>query len=247
MLDLKHSTELEGMMADNDKSFPKIAESNWWKLRDLFKQKVPASVTTTYLSSALTMTEKSARGNIIAPFKKLGILNEAGKPTDLAYDWRDDSKYPAVCQMIIDKIYPQEVRDLYPSIKSDPKKLTSWFMNYCHCGEAAAKMFTIFYRLLLKADPSPPAETAPNKQKTPTSSKQPKTHILKVRPTVVSPKKTEPVEKDTSLLAKNPLGMSERLPQLHINIQLHISPETTVEQIDKIFESMARHLKDFRI
>lgn len=31
-------------------------------------------------------------------------------------------------------------------------------------------------------------------------------------------------------------------PGLHIDIQIHISPESSAEQIDKIFESMAKHL-----
>jgi hypothetical protein len=31
-------------------------------------------------------------------------------------------------------------------------------------------------------------------------------------------------------------------PEVHIDIQIHISPESTAEQIDKIFESMAKHL-----
>lgn len=31
-------------------------------------------------------------------------------------------------------------------------------------------------------------------------------------------------------------------PAVHIDIQIHISPETTAQQIDKIFESMAKHL-----
>jgi hypothetical protein len=31
-------------------------------------------------------------------------------------------------------------------------------------------------------------------------------------------------------------------PSLHIDIQVHISPEASLDQIDKIFESMARHL-----
>lgn len=31
-------------------------------------------------------------------------------------------------------------------------------------------------------------------------------------------------------------------PALHIDIQIHISPESTAQQIDKIFESMAKHL-----
>ena len=232
---------------DNDKSFPKIAESNWWKLRNLFKQKVPAVVTANYLSSALSMTEQSARGNIISPFKKLGFIDEAEKPTDLAYDWRDDSKYPAVCHTLLGKIYPQEIRDLYPSLEGDPKILASWFMNYCRCGEPAAKMFTTFYRLLLKADPSSPVEAAPQKQKTPASTKRAKSREPKTQSPAAISEEPEAVEKDTPLLAEKPEGSHGRLPQLHINIQLHISPETSAEQIDKIFESMARHLKDFRI
>ena len=31
-------------------------------------------------------------------------------------------------------------------------------------------------------------------------------------------------------------------PSVHIDIQIHISPESTSDQIDKIFESMAKHL-----
>jgi hypothetical protein len=31
-------------------------------------------------------------------------------------------------------------------------------------------------------------------------------------------------------------------PDVHIDIQIHISPESTAPQIDKIFESMAKHL-----
>jgi hypothetical protein len=31
-------------------------------------------------------------------------------------------------------------------------------------------------------------------------------------------------------------------PEVHIDIQIHISPESTGQQIDKIFESMAKHL-----
>jgi hypothetical protein len=31
-------------------------------------------------------------------------------------------------------------------------------------------------------------------------------------------------------------------PAVHIDIQIHISPESTAQQIDKIFESMSKHL-----
>ena len=41
----------------------------------------------------------------------------------------------------------------------------------------------------------------------------------------------------------NPVGNSG-MPSLHIDIQVHISPQSSDTQIDKVFESMAKHLRD---
>ena len=227
-------------MAKEDTKFPKIPEANWWKLRNLFKNKVPAAVTASYLATALSMAEASAKANLISPFKKIGIIEDDGKPTDLAFDWRDDSKYPEVCKTLIDKYYPQEIKDLFQSVDADFQQLTRWFMNYARCGEPAAKMFARFYILLLKADPSgsetvnSKKETKPNKQ--------------------VKPKKIEKANNPTDEFQESPSATKQPItsttilgntPELHINIQLHISPASTAEQIDKIFESMAKHLKNF--
>jgi hypothetical protein len=236
-------------MAENDKSFPKVTEAGWWKLRDLFKRRVPTNVTGSYLASALTMNEKSAKANIIGPLKKIGIIGDDGKPTDLAYDWRDDSKYPEVCKTILEKFYPQEVRDLYHDANQDLSGLATWFMNYARCGEVTARMYAAFYRLLLRADPN--EQTAALAQ--PTASK---TTTPKLKNKFESPKKAKEITVSTkgddgNIQASPSKNKSEQgdmfhlasTPQLHINIQLHISPETTADQIDKIFESMARHLK----
>jgi hypothetical protein len=40
----------------------------------------------------------------------------------------------------------------------------------------------------------------------------------------------------------SPSPHTQGSPTLHIDIQIHISPEATTQQIDKIFESMAKHL-----
>jgi Family of unknown function (DUF5343) len=36
-----------------------------------------------------------------------------------------------------------------------------------------------------------------------------------------------------------------RMPAIHIDVQVHISPDTSAEQIDRIFESMAKHLGSY--
>jgi Family of unknown function (DUF5343) len=147
-------------MAELEGSFPKIAEGNWWKLRELFRKKVPSVVTPTYLATALTMKENAARANIMSPFKKIGIFDDEGRPTDLAYTWRDDAKYAEVCSTILEATYPQEVRDLYHDKGQDLSGLSSWFMHKCRCGEHAAKRYASFYGLLLQADPNGQLEEA---------------------------------------------------------------------------------------
>lgn len=233
-------------MANGDGSFPKIADANWWKLRDLFKRRVPAVVTPTYLATALNMGESSARSNLVGPFKKIGIIDEDGKPTDLAYDWRDDSKYPEVCQSIIDKYYPQEVRDLFHTADADLQRLTSWFMSHARCGEPAARMYAKFYLLLLRADVKE-AENATSKKDAPPK----KSDAVKAKPKTKAKSQENSDNRTVHKEQVSPPNTSNTTfpgsaPELHINIQLHISPESSAEQIDKIFDSMAKHLKDFR-
>jgi len=231
-------------MAETDKSFPKLAEANWWKLRDLFKRRVPTSVTPSYLASALAMSDSSAKANIIFPFRKIGIIDEEGKPTNLAYDWRDDDKYPAVCNSILESCYPQEIRDLYHDKNQDLSGLVNWFMSSARCGEPTAKMYSAFYRLLLQADPSGQTQS----QNQPSTPKPKRIQKVAKEPSVTktvnssSDEAIQVVSEKQLSASQAPLHFST-VPQLHVNIQLHIAPETTADQIDKIFESMAKHLK----
>lgn len=227
-------------MAKEDTSYPKIPEANWWKLRNLFKNKVPAAVTASYLATALSMAETSAKANLIAPFKKIGIIEDDGKPTDLAYDWRDDNKYADVCKKLIDKYYPREIKDLFHSADADFQQLTNWFMSNARCGEPAAKMFARFYVLLLKADPS--GGDAINNKKENKSSKQVKPKKKEKKKDIIDESQQPSPAASPPMPTPNYIGNT---PELHINIQLHISPESSAEQIDKIFESMAKHLKTF--
>lgn len=42
-----------------------------------------------------------------------------------------------------------------------------------------------------------------------------------------------------------PHGKAKNLPSIHIDVQVHISPDTSPEQIDRIFASMSKHLGNF--
>lgn len=227
------------MAEDKKKSFPKIPRANWFSLRQRFKAKPPSEVTVSYLASALNISEPSA-ANILPPLKTLGLVGADNKLTDLAFDWRDDTKYAKACETILEKIYPSEVRELYHDSSASIKDVTKWFANYLRIGEPAAEKLAGTYMLLLEADP--------NKQEVPRSKSatngQPPTRVQKQAK--AAPKKTAtevkadaPEEKEQK---NDGVGIRGFNPKLHVDIQIHISPDSTAEQIDKIFESMAKYL-----
>ncbi|AZV26897.1 hypothetical protein CT157_13060 [Pseudomonas syringae] len=237
-------------MANGDVSYPKIPDVNWWGLRELFKKKVPTTVSATYLSSALSMGEASAKANIIGPFKKIGIIDDNLKPTDLAYEWRDDHKYSAVCEKILEAQYPQEIKDLFHTPDADLQKISNWFMSSAKCGQDAAKKYARFYLLLLKADVHGKESPAAKKELKPKSTPAQKSNTQKTsqatkKPTAAQQHATAAHSQSEEVIAA-PARQYSSTPDLHINIQLHISPESTADQIDKIFESMAKHLKHFQ-
>ncbi|WP_159559158.1 DUF5343 domain-containing protein [Alcanivorax sp. S71-1-4] len=227
------------MAEDKKKGYPMIAQANWFGLRDKLKQRVPAEISSSYVASAMSMAEASARSNVVSPLKALGIIGADSKPTDLAYDWRDDSKYPGVCESIIDTIYPQELRDLYHTADAELGNLTTWFMRDAKVGEAAAKKYAATYLMLLQKKPEPSKDLG--------KASSPRTKSAKKqdnpKPKTSNPKAVDPAPQQ-QLRNPDPNGRGFS-PKLHIDVQVHISPESSPEQIDKIFESMAKHLKDF--
>jgi len=230
------------MAEEKKKGYPKIAQANWFALRDKLKQRVPGEVSASYVASAMGMAEGSARANVVLPLKILGIIGEDSKPTDLAYDWRDDSKYPAVCDKIIESIYPQELRDLFHDPDVPLSDVTSWFMRNAKVGEPAAKMFASTYIMLLQKNPEnskdlTKSKAAKSKPSPPKKPAEPKKKSVESKNNTAHTSDTNQADEGKTH------GFS---PRLHIDVQVHISPESSPEQIDKIFESMAKHLKDFK-
>lgn len=238
------------MAEDNKKrGYPKIPKGSWFGLRDKFKQRMPSDVSPSYIATALNMTPASASANVIAPLRTLGLVDDNGKPTELALHWRDDETYAEVCSTIIKNTYPGELHDLFPSPDTDTKRLAGWFARQGGVGEAAAGRYAATYLMLLEADldkakVGTPPKAKPASKSSPASSKA----------TTPKPAKSPAPAAANGSMGAAPLQQHPPLgegghtfaPKLHIDVQIHISPESSPEQIDKIFESMAKHLKDFR-
>ena len=137
--------------------YPRIPEGQWWAVRDQFKRTIPAAVTLNYLTSLLGVAEKTVR-NLIPPLRQLGLIDDEGKPTPRAFDWRLDDRYADVCGQMVNDVYPQELRDLYQGADIERERCETWFRQV-GVGAASVQRVASLYILLNNATPKASGET----------------------------------------------------------------------------------------
>jgi hypothetical protein len=226
-------------MPDEPKGLTSMPSSSWWALRERFRRALPSKVDATYVASALGMAERSAETNILPALRSTGLIDAGGKPTDRAVKWRDDAHYKDVCEAIRSEIYPKALLDLAPPESAERAEVERWFANTARVGEAQKRKLAAFYLLLCASDPAgtsgakegdrgggvPPTRPAPARKATARKS--------------AGPRAADADKADASPADEgNRPGLS-----LHLDVQVHISPDTTAEQIDLIFASIGKHLK----
>lgn len=218
-----------------------ISEKSWWQLRNQFKKTIPSAVNVSYLKSLLSLNSDQSARNILAPLRQMGIIDADGKPKPRATDWRSDAKYPDVCSAIISEIYPQELLDLFPDAQVDNVTAKTWFMDTCSLGDNAAGKITSTFSMLKSGQIKSDADV------TKTSISPPKAKSNKPQKSVPAGNATKPVfVSPMSAVDANAPTISATVasptPSVHIDLQIHISPDASPEQIDSIFASMAKHL-----
>ena len=224
-------------MADKQ-IYPMISEKSWWQIRNQFKKTIPSIVNVSYLKSLLNLNSDQSARNILAPLRQMGIIDAEGKPHARATDWRSDSKYSDVCSIIVSEIYPQELLDLFPETQIDITNAKSWFMDTCSLGDNAAQKIASTFSLIksgqVKTDLDIPKPTAQPKKNKPSRSKG---NDLSNK--VATEENAPPLQKvNTHVETYTPFT----LPPVHIDLQIHIAPDASPDQIDSIFASMAKHL-----
>jgi hypothetical protein len=109
-------------------------------------ESVPSTVTVGYLAHLLNLKEKSAR-KYLGELKLLGLVSEDGKLTVEANDWRFNADYCRVCSSLVTKIYPDEVRDLFPGPSIDRTKCAEWFTRELNVGTPTGSQYATTYIL----------------------------------------------------------------------------------------------------
>lgn len=234
------------MADDNSKAvFPVIPVTHWWALREKFKKTIPSVVNDSYIASVLNMSEKSARSNIIPSLKYMGIIDDDGKPTERAVKWRDDIHYSEVCAEIRKEIYPSALIEIASDPEQDKESAQRWFATTTRVGESGVRRLLSIYLLLTEADVSKSTGATKSSQQKRKSNKSENPSDKKT-----TSKKPLTLVNDSAVSSQihmehNPMKKKGSFSStLNLNIQIHISSEAPPEQIDQIFESMAKHLKD---
>jgi hypothetical protein len=221
------------MADDTRNTFPRMPVKHWWALRAKFKNSIPLTITPNYIASAFSMSEDSARANVLPFVKMVGLIDENGKVVDgRAKKWRDDEGYKEVCAAIMKEVYPQELIDLASDPSFGQTEMTRWFSNHTGAGKEAVRMMVAFFMLILRADVSASVK----------ESASPSRPAVKEKGSVAGVKQAaaKATPKHNNLKAQD---TGNYVPPVHINVQIHIAADATADQIDQIFASMAKHLK----
>jgi hypothetical protein len=238
---------------ERKRGYPYMSVNVWAEIRRAFAKNLPSRVTTTYLQTILKSSAKAA-GNLLPQLKTLGIIDNDGAPLELAKRFRMDSEYPEVVTEILDRVYPSELRGLFPGPTEEAGDITNWFMLHTGGGQVGSAAQSRFYLMLISGE-LPTAEarkvrlssSSSSSSSSSDSSAKPKSEIttLKKPKTADAAKPSAANPADVSNAAPVvplPSGGQAALPGLHLDIQIHIDADASVDQIDAVFASMARHI-----
>ena len=199
-----------------------------------FSKTIPKEVNASYLKSLLNLSSDQSARNIVNALVRIGIIDDSGKPTSAAGDWRSDDNYQAFCAQTVSSLYPQALLDLFPPSDLDISRIKKWFKDNGGLGESAGQQCASTFALLrsgtIEADveaPAPKKDRPKAQQKNKTA-----TEATPAQPAVAVSRAVEAPQ--TSSV--------HTTPTLHIDLQIHISPDASAVQIDSIFASMAKHL-----
>lgn len=191
------------------------------KLKDLLQKireiGVPPKVSLKWLES-IGFASSNDRG-MLPVLEQIGFLDSSDAPTDRWKNYRGDNHRKVLAEGIVFG-YP-DLYNVYPNAHArTPQELEGFFSTRSSAGrQVITKIVGTFRNLCELADFSGvPTDSDPMSRK------------LDIKAIQI---KDIPESKQEH---------SSFSPKVHIDVQIHISPDTTPEQIDQIFASMAKHL-----
>lgn len=218
----------------SNNSFPQIPSRVWWGFRQLLKRNPNAKYNADMLAASLDVQLAAAR-QYLAELKRLGVLDDEGSATSTGLKWRQDETYAEAVDEI-SKIYPDDLTVIAPPGSADRQTIINWFMRQ-QLGEGSAKNKTATYMLVTSAEPGDAVSRPSNpKDSESTTSRKPRKRSKSSPPTA------DDVESNRDSAPTNHTPI-DAFP-LNVNVQIHISADASSDQIEMIFQSMRKYLRN---
>jgi hypothetical protein len=191
-------------------------------IKRLRKIGVPDKATYSWLES-LGYTSSNDR-SFVKILKFLDFASSDGTPKDRWMDFRGRRHRKVMAEAVKDSY--SELFDIYPEpCTKEVSDLTHFFSSQSTAGERTIKAKAQTFKILCDhcdfSDPPFGEEDGKEKQASNIS-----------------------LQRDSESDTRSVIDTINAGPEVHIDVQIHISPDSSPEQIDQIFESMAKHLYD---
>lgn len=223
------------------RSYPYMSVPSWYEIRSRLKQRMPKTLDADWVASALDVSQKAAR-NVTAQLRSMGLTDGEGNPnTELVTELRDDATYAEGCRLIVEKVYPSSLTDVYDGDQEDQGPVANWFVRNAGTAQGTAMHQARLYLTLARGALPDPDAAAPARPRRAPRSTTPKTAS---KGETAASKNLEKPEGEKKSHQGGDGGSTTNRPQLHIDLQIHIAADAGAEQIDAIFSSMAKHLYD---
>lgn len=233
-------------MADST-SYPQLPSTVWsgvWRiLHDSPSRKIDENVLSIELG-----VQKTAARQYLKELQRLGLFNDDLSQTDLAKKWRQDGDDPDIISEILEKAYPRELIDLAPPQRLDREKISRWFVTQGLGAGAAQNKAATYMRVANGVSAIEQRQTA-NGAKAKRGSGLRPSRSQSVSREAQSSSLPVAVEDENSQVNENEEKSGRKsqrvgFPELAVNVQIHISADSSAEQIDAIFNSMRKYFDD---
>lgn len=215
-------------------SFPQIPTTVWWGVRDILSKTPKVTLNENFLAVQLNV-QKTAAKQYVTELRRVGMLSDENKATELALKWRMDDSYRAAVSEFLNRCYGEELIALAPTV-ADRERAVSWFKMQ-GLGEGSARNKAATYFLIASPEPG----ESPTRSSAGTASIKTTTPKAKVFEKAGG----GATETESAGASNTPNGHS--IFPVNLNLQIHISADASTDQIEAIFSSMRKHLGNARL
>ncbi len=141
------SSILDKILGNEKVDYPQFSEKSYWAIREKLQKSCPEKFTAATFTGCTGLKADTVKSTILPALELMGMTKD-NKPTTRLKNWLNDNKYESACEDILEKTYPEKLRNT----KATASSVANWFEKNNDDSEATAKKRANIYMLLAKPE-----------------------------------------------------------------------------------------------